>query len=121
MAKLNRRDSRKRRHLRLRNKVSGTGKRPRLSVYRSLHHMHAQIIDDSVGKTMAAASSAEPELRTKLKSTKDVNAAKAVGLLIAKRAKEQGITEVVYDRGGNIYHGRVAALADGAREGGLQF
>lgn len=121
MAKLSRREARKRRHTRLRNRVLGTPERPRLSVYRSLSHMHAQIIDDVAGKTLVAASSVEPELRGKLSSTKDVNAAKEVGLLLAKRAKDLGITTVVYDRGGNLYHGRVAALADGAREGGLEF
>ncbi|NLM25753.1 MAG: 50S ribosomal protein L18 [Firmicutes bacterium] len=121
MAKLSRREARKRRHIRLRNKVYGTPERPRLSVYRSLNHMHAQIIDDTAGRTLVAASTVEPELRSKLSSTKDVNAAKEVGLLLAKRALEAGITKVVYDRGGNLYHGRVAALADGAREGGLEF
>ncbi|NLM68650.1 MAG: 50S ribosomal protein L18 [Firmicutes bacterium] len=121
MAKLSRSEARKRRHLRVRKKVVGTPERPRLSVYRSLNHMYAQIIDDTAGKTLAAASSIEPELRNKLASTKNKEAAKEVGLLIAKRAKEKGITQVVYDRGGNLYHGRVAALAEGAREGGLEF
>src|SRR5690554_4870910 len=107
--------------MRVRNKVYGTPEKPRLSVYRSLNHMYAQIIDDTAGKTLAAASSIEPELRNKLSSTKNKEAAKEVGLLIAKRAKEKGITQVVYDRGGNLYHGRVAALAEGAREGGLEF
>jgi large subunit ribosomal protein L18 len=83
--------------------------------------MYAQIIDDTEGKTLVAASSIEPKLNDKLSSTKDRNAAKQVGLLLAERAKEKGITKVVYDRGGNIYHGRIAALADGAREGGLEF
>jgi len=121
VAKLSRSEARKRRHLRVRKKVVGTPERPRLSVYRSLNHMYAQIIDDTAGKTLAAASSIEPELRNKLASTKNKEAAKEVGLLIAKRAKEKGITQVVYDRGGNLYHGRVAALAEGAREGGLEF
>ena len=83
--------------------------------------MYAQIIDDTAGKTLAAASSIEPELRNKLSSTKNKEAAKEVGLLIAKRAKEKGITQVVYDRGGNLYHGRVAALAEGALEGVSNF
>lgn len=121
MAKLSKQEARKRRHMRVRNKVFGTPEKPRLSVYRSLNHMYAQIIDDTAGKTLAAASSIEPELRNKLSSTKNKEAAKEVGLLIAKRAKEKGITQVVYDRGGNLYHGRVAALAEGAREGGLEF
>ncbi|MGB4187215.1 MAG: 50S ribosomal protein L18, partial [Limnochordia bacterium] len=114
MAKLTRREARKLRHLRMRKKVFGTPERPRLSVYRSLNHMYAQIIDDTEGRTLVAASSIEPELRNKLTSTKNKEAAKEVGLLIAKRALEKGITKVVYDRGGNIYHGRIAALADGA-------
>ncbi|HKM17999.1 MAG TPA: 50S ribosomal protein L18 [Limnochordia bacterium] len=121
MAKLDRHEARKRRHLRMRKEVIGTPERPRLSVYRSLNHMYAQIIDDTEGKTLVAASSVEPELRNKLSNTKNKVAAKEVGLLIAKRALEKGITKVVYDRGGNIYHGRIAALADGAREGGLEF
>jgi large subunit ribosomal protein L18 len=121
MAKLDRRSARKRRHLRLRNKVTGTTERPRLSVYRSLNHMYAQIIDDTQGITLAAASSIEPQLLQKLESTSNKEAAKEVGLLIAQRAKEKGISAVVYDRGGNIYHGRIAALAEGAREGGLEF
>jgi large subunit ribosomal protein L18 len=121
VAKLSKQEARKRRHMRVRNKVYGTPEKPRLSVYRSLNHMYAQIIDDTAGKTLAAASSIEPELRNKLSSTKNKEAAKEVGLLIAKRAKEKGITQVVYDRGGNLYHGRVAALAEGAREGGLEF
>lgn len=121
MAKMTRRAARKRRHSRLRNKVFGTPERPRLSVYRSLNHIYVQVIDDSVGKTLVAASSIEPELRDKLASSKNKEAAKEVGLLIAKRAKAEGVTKVVYDRGGNLYHGRIAALADGAREGGLEF
>ncbi len=121
MVNKSRKAGRKRRHMRVRTKISGTTERPRLSVYRSLNHMHAQIIDDTQGKTLVAASSIEPVLRNQLTSTKDKNAAKQVGLLLAERAKEIGITKVVYDRGGNIYHGRVAALADGAREGGLEF
>ncbi|MGB4265544.1 MAG: 50S ribosomal protein L18, partial [Limnochordia bacterium] len=87
----------------MRKKVFGTPERPRLSVYRSLNHMYAQIIDDTEGRTLVAASSIEPELRNKLTSTKNKEAAKEVGLLIAKRALEKGITKVVYDRGGNIY------------------
>ncbi len=121
MAKFNRREARERRHRRLRQRVVGTTERPRLNVYRSLHHIHAQIIDDSIGHTLVAASSVEPELRAKLGSTGNQEAAKEVGLILAQRAKEQGIEQVVFDRGGYIYHGRIAALADGAREGGLEF
>lgn len=121
MAKFNRREARNRRHQRLRQHVVGTVDRPRLNVYRSLHHIHAQIIDDSAGHTLVSASSVEPELRAKLGSTGNQDAAKQIGLIIAQRAQEKGITKVVFDRGGNIYHGRVASLADGAREGGLEF
>ncbi len=121
MAKLSRREARKVRHQRLRQRVIGTPERPRLNVYRSLNHIHAQIIDDSVGHTLVSASSVEPELRAKLGSTGNQEAAKEVGLVLAQRAKERGIGKVVFDRGGYIYHGRIAALADGAREGGLEF
>lgn len=122
MAKFDRRTARKRRHLRLRKKLIGTPERPRLSVYRSLKHIHAQIIDDTIGHTLVSASSTEPELKALLPNGGgNKEAAKQVGLIIAQRAKEKGITSVVYDRGGNIYHGRIAALAEGAREGGLEF
>lgn len=122
MAKFDRRTARKRRHLRLRKKLIGTPERPRLSVYRSLKHIHAQIINDSIGHTLVSASSTEPELKALLPNGGgNKEAAKQVGLIIAQRAKEKGITSVVYDRGGNIYHGRIAALAEGAREGGLEF
>ena len=122
MAKFDRQKARKRRHLRVRRKISGTAERPRLSVYRSLTHIHAQIIDDTVGHTLVSASSTEPELKAVLPNGGgNKEAAKQVGLIIAQRAKEKGITSVVFDRGGNIYHGRIAALAEGAREGGLEF
>ncbi len=122
MAKFDRQKARKRRHLRVRRKISGTAERPRLSVYRSLKHIHAQIIDDTVGHTLVSASSTEPELKAVLPNGGgNKEAAKQVGLIIAQRAKEKGITSVVFDRGGNIYHGRIAALAEGAREGGLEF
>ncbi|NLM42241.1 MAG: 50S ribosomal protein L18 [Firmicutes bacterium] len=121
MAKLSRREARAKRHRRLRQRVIGTPERPRLNVYRSLNHIHAQIIDDSIGHTLVSASSVEPELRAKLGSTGNKDAAKEIGRVIAQRALEKGITKVVFDRGGNIYHGRVAALAEGAREGGLEF
>lgn len=110
-----------RRHLRVRKKVFGTPDRPRLSVYRSLAHIYAQIVDDVSGHTLVAASSLDPEIRQTLGRGSNVEAAKAVGKLVAKRALDKGIQKVVFDRGGYLYHGRVAALADGAREGGLVF
>ena len=112
---------RKKRHKRLRYKVKGTPDRPRLNVSRSLQHIYAQVIDDTTGRTLVAASTVDATLRGALKSGGNVEAAKAVGKLIAERAQEKGITSVVYDRGGYKYHGRVQALADSAREGGLQF
>ena len=105
------------RHDRLRKKVDGTPSRPRLAVYRSLKHISAQIIDDTTGTTLAAASSLEKSLDTK----GNASGAKAVGAKLAQRAKEKGINAVVFDRGGFRYHGRVASLAEGAREGGLEF
>ena len=110
---------RKRRHIRVRKKVSGTPVRPRLVVTRSARHVVAQIVDDTKGHTLASASTMEVDLRVVV----DVKTAKArkVGQLVAERAKQAGVESVVFDRGGNKYHGRVAALADGAREGGLDF
>ena len=113
---LERRKARVRRALR-----KNSGDRPRLSVFRSHKYIYAQVIDDAEGRTLAAASSNEPEMRKKLKSTGDTSAAVEVGKLIAERAKKAGVEKVVFDRGGYIYHGRVKALADGAREGGLDF
>lgn len=114
----------KRRHRRVRAKVSGTPERPRIAVHRSLKHIYVQAIDDIHGVTLAAASSNEPEFRAlvtdELKGG-NVLGAKQVGLILAARAKEKGITKVVFDRGGYPYHGRVKALAEGAREGGLEF
>ena len=112
---------RKKRHRRVRYKVSGTAERPRLNVSRSIQHIYAQLIDDASGSTLAAASTVDPTLRTTLKSGGNVEAAKAVGQLIAERGQAKGITSVVFDRGGYKYHGRIQALADGAREAGLQF
>lgn len=112
---------RERRHRRLRKHVIGTSERPRLCVYRSLKHMYAQVVDDSQGQTLAAASSLDPELRDEISYGGNVDTAKAVGKLVAQRALEKGITKVVFDRGGNKYHGRVKALAEAAREGGLEF
>jgi large subunit ribosomal protein L18 len=110
---------RKRRHIRVRKKVSGTAERPRLVVTRSARHMFAQVVDDNQGRTLASASTLEADLRVDVndKSAK----ARKVGQLVADRAKKAGIETVVFDRGGNKYHGRVAALAEGAREGGLDF
>ena len=106
-------------HKRIRKKISGTSERPRLAIFRSLNHIYAQIIDDSKGETIAAASTTESEFRGK--SGGNIEAAKAIGKLIASRAKEKGISRVVFDRGGYIYHGRVRTLAQAAREEGLEF
>lgn len=110
-----------RRHRRIRLRVNGTPERPRLAVFRSLRHIYAQVIDDSEGRTLAQASTLDPELRGQLGSTKNVDAARRVGELLADRARAAGVERVVFDRGGNRYHGRVAALADGARSRGLDF
>jgi large subunit ribosomal protein L18 len=109
-----------RRHRRVRARVSGTQLRPRLAVFRSLSHIYAQIIDDTTGHTLVAASTLEPDLRQSAQGPK-TERAKAVGKTIAERAKEKGIETVVFDRGGFLYHGRVKALADAAREAGLVF
>lgn len=111
---------RQKKHLRVRRRLSGTSERPRLSVYRSLRHIYAQIVDDTQGVTLVAASTLDPALR-ELKSTGNTSAAEKVGEMIAKKALEKGITKVVFDRGGYIYHGRIAAVADGARKSGLDF
>lgn len=115
--KINRREERVRRHVRLRRKISGTAARPRLSVFRSNANIHAQLIDDTKGVTLAAASS----LSLKLENGGNIEAAKQVGTKIAELAKDQGIKAVVFDRGGYIYHGRIKAVADAAREAGLEF
>lgn len=116
-----RRELRERRHLRVRKKVSGTTERPRLAVFRSEHHIYAQVIDDTAGHTLAAASTLDAGVRSEHKYGGNVQAAKAVGKLLGERAREKGINRVVFDRGGFAYHGRVAALADAAREAGLEF
>ena len=116
------RQMRERRKARVRRSLKKVANgRPRLSVFRSSKHISAQVIDDIEGKTLASASTLEKDLRESLKTGADVSAAKAVGELVARRAKEQGVGSVVFDRGGYIYHGRVKALADAAREGGLEF
>ncbi|MBQ8813844.1 MAG: 50S ribosomal protein L18 [Lachnospiraceae bacterium] len=112
---------RRKKHRRLRNHLSGTSARPRLAVFRSNNHMYAQIIDDTVGNTLVAASTVEKEIAAELEFTNNVEAAAYVGTVIAKRALEKGITTVVFDRGGFIYQGKVKALADAAREAGLEF
>ena len=112
------REARLRRHRRVRKKVKGTAERPRLAVFRSNKHITAQIIDDRSGHTLAAASTTEPSLDGK---GGNVDGATKVGELLASRAKDAGISTVVFDRGGNLYHGRIAALADAARKGGLEF
>jgi len=117
--KLSRDANRRKIHARLRRKVRGTPERPRLSVFRSLHHIYAQVIDDTQGRTLASASSNEKE--AKLGGGGNLQGAKAVGQLIAERVKQRGIQRVVFDRGGYLYHGRVKALADAARAGGLEF
>jgi large subunit ribosomal protein L18 len=112
---------RKKRHLRVRKNVSGVAERPRLNVFRSLNHIYAQIINDKTGTTLVSASTMDKEIASGLEYGGNVEAAKLVGAAVAKRALAQGITKVVFDRGGYIYHGRVAALAQAAREAGLEF
>ena len=114
-------EQRLRRHKRVRKHVSGTAERPRLCVFRSSSNIYAQIIDDSAAKTLVSASSLDKEIKANLKNGGNKEAAKEVGMQVAKRALEKGIKQVVFDRGGYIYHGRVAELAAGAREGGLDF
>ncbi len=117
----NREKARKARHFRVRKKVSGTPGKPRLNVFRSLNHIYVQIIDDFSGNTITAASSSDKEIKGKISTGGNIEAAKTVGLLIARRTVDKGIKKVVFDRGGYLYHGRVKALADAAREGGLEF
>ena len=119
--KESRQEIRIKKHNRIRNRFSGTAQRPRLSVFRSNNHIYAQVIDDAAGKTLVSASTAEKDAKAELKNTNDVEAASYVGKLVAKRAKDAGIEQVVFDRGGYIYHGRVKALAEAAREAGLEF
>ena len=108
-------------HRRMRNRFAGTAERPRLAVFRSNNHMYAQIIDDSVGNTLVSASTLQKEVKAELEKTNDVDAAAYLGKVIAERALEMGIKEVVFDRGGFIYQGKVKALAEAAREAGLEF
>ncbi len=114
-------EARKARHFRVRKKVSGTPEKPRLNVFRSVNHIYVQVIDDFSGKTLIAASSVDKELKGKITTGGNIESAKTIGSLIAKRAQDKGISQVVFDRGGYQYHGRVKALAEAAREGGLKF
>ncbi len=121
VSKQSRSEVRVKKHNRIRNRFAGTAERPRLAVFRSNNHVYAQIIDDTVGKTLVAASTVEKEVKAELEKTNDVDAAAYVGTVVAKRALEKGIKGVVFDRGGFIYHGKIQALADPAREAGLEF
>ena len=121
VSKESRQKVRVKKHMKIRNRFSGTAQRPRLAVFRSNNHMYAQIIDDTVGNTLVAASTLEKDVKAELEKTNNVDAAAYLGTVIAKRAIEKGIKEVVFDRGGFIYQGKIAALAEAAREAGLQF
>ena len=121
VSKQSRSEIRRKKHYRLRNRFAGTAERPRLAVFRSNNHMYAQIIDDSIGHTLVAASTLEKEIKAELENTDTVDAAAYIGTVVAKRAIEKGIKEVVFDRGGFIYQGKIQALADAAREAGLVF
>ena len=121
VSKKSRSEVRVNKHRKLRNRLSGTAECPRLAVFRSNNHMYAQIIDDTVGNTLVSASTLEKEIKAELNKTNDVEAAAYLGKVIAKRAKDKGISEVVFDRGGFLYHGKIEALAEAAREAGLDF
>ena len=121
VSKKSRTEVRLSKHRRLRNRFAGTAERPRLAVFRSNNHMYAQIIDDTVGNTLVSASTLQKEVKAELENTDDVKAAEYLGTVIGKKAVEAGIESVVFDRGGYIYHGKVKALADAAREAGLKF
>ncbi|MBS7339746.1 MAG: 50S ribosomal protein L18 [Suilimivivens sp.] len=121
VSKESRQKVRVKKHMKIRNRFSGTAERPRLAVFRSNNHMYAQIIDDTVGNTLVAASTVEKEVKEQLEKTNNVDAAAYLGTVIAKRAIEKGIDTVVFDRGGFIYQGKIEALADAAREAGLKF
>ena len=119
--KVSRAQVRQKKHRRMRNHIAGTAERPRLAVFRSNNHMYAQIIDDTVGRTLVSASTTQKEIKAELENTDDVKAAAYLGTVIGKRAVEAGIKEVVFDRGGFSYQGKIQALADAAREAGLEF
>ncbi len=118
---LSKEEARKARHNRVRKKVTGTPEKPRMNVFRSVNHIYVQLIDDYSNKTLAAASSVDKELKGKIKTGGNIVAAKTVGQLVARRAVDKGIKNIVFDRGGYLYHGRIKALAEAAREGGLEF
>ncbi len=119
--KMTRRESTRRRHARVRRTVTGTSERPRLAVFRSNQHIYVQVIDDTTQHTLVSASTVEPEIKGKVESGSNCEASTEVGKLVAQRAIAQGIQRVVFDRGGNLYHGRVKSLAEAAREAGLDF
>lgn len=119
--KQSRKDIRVKKHMKVRNRLSGTAERPRLAVFRSNNHMYAQIIDDTVGNTLVSASTLQKDVKAELEKTNNVEAAAKLGEVIAKKALDKGITNVVFDRGGFIYQGKIKALADAAREAGLEF
>jgi len=121
VSKKSRSEVRKKKHARLRNRFSGSPERPRLAVFRSNNHMYAQIIDDTVGNTLVSASTLQKEVKAELEKTNNVDAASYLGTVVAKKALEKGITTVVFDRGGFIFQGKIQALADAAREAGLEF
>ena len=121
MRKSDTREKRARRHYRVRQKLSGTGSKPRLCVFRSLNHIYAQVVDDLQGRTLTSASTLDPEVKAETTGKSKADEAKLVGSLIAKRALNDGVKQVVFDRGGYKYHGRVKALAEAAREAGLKF
>jgi large subunit ribosomal protein L18 len=121
MPRISKDESRRKRHARLRRRLEGTAERPRLLIRRTLHHIYATLVDDAKGHTLLAASTREKDLASELESTTNVAAAEKVGAAIAAKAKQAGITQVVFDRGGLKYHGRVKALADAARQAGLEF
>ena len=121
VSKKSRSEVRVNKHRKLHNRFSGTAERPRLAVFRSNNHMYAQIIDDTVGNTLVSASTLQKDVKAELEKTNNVEAAAYLGTVIAKKAIEKGITSVVFDRGGFIYHGKIKALADAAREAGLNF
>lgn len=121
VSKKSRTEVREKKHRRLRNHLAGTAERPRLSVFRSNNHMYAQVIDDTVGNTLVSASTLDKEVKAEVKKTNNVEAAAYLGTVIAKRALDKGINTVVFDRGGFIYEGKIKALADAAREAGLEF
>ena len=121
VSKKSRAEMREKKHMRIRNRFSGTAERPRLAVFRSNNHMYAQIIDDTVGNTLVAASTLDKDVKAELEKTNNVDAAAYLGTVVAKKALDKGIETVIFDRGGFIYAGKVQALADAAREAGLKF